>query len=81
MQPGADPEILDGGGGGLNFDSGTLVKLFAANYLSPTPPSPPRTSRQYILHTSSIRFPGSGKFGVRCFQKYCYSFNSEVRTV
>ena len=30
----------------------------------------------------SIRFPGSGKFGVRYFQKFCHYFNSKrVRTV
>ena len=28
--------------------------------------------------THSIRFPGNGKFGVRYFQKYFHSFNSET---
>ena len=50
-----------------------LLKLFCGKLLIPytTEYSP----SAYLTH--SIRFPGSGKFGVRCFQKYCLSFNSE----
>ena len=35
------------------------------------------SSSAYFTH--SIRFPGSCKVGVYCFQKYCHSFNSERR--
>ena len=34
-------------------------------------------SSAYFTHW--IRFPGSCKVGVYCFQKYCHSFNSERR--
>ena len=35
------------------------------------------SSSAYFTH--SIRFPGSCKVGVYCFQNYCHSFNSERR--
>ena len=55
-----------------------LLKLFCSKLLIPytvESPTPPPPSLAYFTH--SIRFPGSGKFGVRCFQKYGHSFNSE----
>ena len=35
------------------------------------------SSSAYFTHP--IRFPGSCRVGVYCFQKYCHSFNSERR--